>query len=67
MDAKTTREITRLRMMDLHAQKHFARGREWGSMHWMIRGARLQMMANAKLEEIVMGGAGAPRDASGAS
>jgi hypothetical protein len=55
MDDKTAREITRLHRIDLHAQMHFARGRERGSMHWMIRGWKLQMMAKAKLEEIVLG------------
>jgi hypothetical protein len=56
MDDQTAREITRLHRIDLHAQLHFSRGRERGSMHWMAHTVRAQLMAKAKLEKIIFGG-----------
>jgi hypothetical protein len=57
MDAKTAREITRLHRIDLQAQLHFMRGKERGHRLWMIRGTRIEKIAKARLEKIVLGGA----------
>jgi len=59
MDAQSLREITRLHWLDLHAQLHYMRGKERGRTLWMIRGARLEMMAKARLEALVLGGSAA--------
>jgi hypothetical protein len=57
MDAETARKITRLHRLDLHAQLHVLRGKELGHRLWMIRGARIEKIAKAKLEEIILRGA----------
>jgi hypothetical protein len=57
MDERKAREITRLHRIDLHAQLHVMRGKERGHRLWMIRGARIEKIAKAKLEEIILGGA----------
>jgi hypothetical protein len=54
MDARLAK-IMRLHWLDLHAQMHALRGQERGHLLWMIRGARIEMIAKARLEKLVLG------------